>query len=1322
MKKMLINATQHEELRVALVDGQQLYDLDMETLYSAQKKSNIYKGKITRIEPSLEAVFVDYGSQRHGFLPFKEIAKEYLIGSTNTQGEKLGMKDMLEVGQDVLVQIEKEERGNKGAALTTYISLAGRFLVLMPNNPRAGGVSRRIQGDERKELRDTLDQLEIPEDMGVIVRTAGVGRVQEELQWDLDFLMQVWTAISEEYVKSPPQRLVYQESNIIVRALRDYLRPDIAQILIDDPRVYQQALSFMNLVMPSSANKLKLYEDTTPLFTRYQIEGQIESAYQRTVKLPSGGEIVIDYTEALVSIDINSSKATKGGDIEETAYQTNLEAADEIARQMRLRDFGGLIVIDFIDMLSQRNRKDIEQRLYDATTIDRARVQIGRISRFGLLEMSRQRLRASIDEASHQVCPRCKGQGSIRGIQSQSLSILRLIEEEAMKDRTVRIIGELPVSIATYLLNEKRSALRGIEQRHEVDIVLMPNVNLHTPDYCIERVRDDEVDEERIPSYRMPLRHESNEDTPLQHGHMPAPEQAAVSNIVPHAPAPQQPEKTEKREKGGLSALFSKVVALFKDSGSAAPNAEQVREQVKNKEKNNRQPRQDRQRQARQERQEARGEKENRDEERRQPRRERQRQQDTTALEKLAAQERVEPNTAAGNLPREEKSNRRRAKAEPVQDDVNPSIEQLQNPPETINGRPVGKGRPRDVHAVRGQGKAPETRRAAQEQQAAYEVEAETAASENLQADLPFAPAQHNEAAAVQESAPQAPAVKSAQPGLVSFLNDSETAATAETAETAAEEAATEAVETEETTSITADVAAEAHESAATAVGENAEAAEAPAKKTRTRRTRKSAAEKAAAEAAQAAEAETEIPAESVAAETLSETAEAQVLEVQEEQPVQAVEAAETAAPLEQAESSSEETVAEAEKAVTEEEAAVQVKEEAAETTKVIAEKGNPLQQLAQFGQSAWYDNIHRAMLKNGELQRLIEEDDLRGVTSNPAIFQKALAESEGYDQALQHWLEHNTGGVRDAFFALAIEDIQMACDQMLPVFERTGGVDGMVSLEVSPDIAHDSEKTIAEAKALFAKVARENVMIKVPATEAGVRAVRELTAAGVHVNATLLFSVSRYQQVLEAYIDGLKARVEAGESIDYLRSVASFFVSRVDSAIDEALPEEHAALRGRAAVANAQLAYRYFLERISHDDWLDLQQRGAKVQRLLWASTGTKNPQYSDTRYVDLLIGRNTVNTIPPATYQAFKDHGRASDSLLRRIEEAPQLMRRMAEIGIDMEKIAAKLEKEGIAQFEKAFADLLNTLSGKIKALRQAPADEGQNEHEEEGADDGQ
>ena len=573
MKRMLINATQQEELRVALVDGQQLYDLDIETLYSAQKKANIYKGKITRIEPSLEAAFVDYGAQRHGFLPFKEIGKEYLTGSTTAHEGQPSFKDMIEVGQEVLVQIDKEERGNKGAALTTYISLAGRFLVLMPNNPRAGGVSRRIQGDDRKELRETLDMLDVPDNMGIIVRTAGVGRAQEELQWDLDFLLQLWEAISEEYRKAPPQRLIYQE-NIIVRALRDYLRPDIGQILIDDERVYQQASDFMTLVMPNNLNKLKLYQDNIPLFTRYQIEGQIESAYQRNVQLPSGGELVIDYTEALVSIDINSSKATKGGDIEETAYQTNLEAADEIARQMRLRDLGGLIVIDFIDMGVSRNRKDVENRLYDATKIDRARVQIGRISRFGLLELSRQRLRPSMDESSHRVCPRCKGQGSIRGIQSMALSLLRLIEEEAMKERTRRITGELPVSIATYLLNEKRAVIRQIEQRNKVEVVLVPNADLHTPDYYIERQREDDWDEDAIPipSYRLRTRHESHEesDIAVKPGETVA-EQAAVQGIVPRAPAPQIAPTVQKT---GLAALFSKVVALFKENRDAATNLE----------------------------------------------------------------------------------------------------------------------------------------------------------------------------------------------------------------------------------------------------------------------------------------------------------------------------------------------------------------------------------------------------------------------------------------------------------------------------------------------------------------------------------------------------------------------------------------------------------------------------------------------------------------------------------------------------------------------------------------------------------------------------
>ena len=566
MKKMLINATQQEELRVALVDGQQLYDLDIETLYSSQRKSNIYKGKITRIEPSLEAVFVDYGAQRHGFLPFKEISKEFLVGSTSAENHH-STKDMLRVGQQILVQIDKEERGNKGAALTTYISLAGRFLVLMPNNPRAGGVSRRIQGDERQELKDTLDQLDLPEDMGIIIRTAGMGRSVEELQWDLDFLLQVWTAITEEYGRSGDNHLIYQDNNIIVRALRDYLRADIVKILIDDEKVFLQARAFMRLVMPNNLNKLERYNDNIPLFSRYQVEAQIESAYRRNVKLPSGGELVIDYSEALVSIDINSSKATKGGDIEETAYQTNLEAADEIARQMRLRDLGGLIVIDFIDMNVAKNRRDIEMRMVRATQVDRARIQIGKISRFGLLELSRQRLRPSMDELSHHVCPRCKGQGSIRGVQSLALSLLRIIEEEAMKDKTVQIRGELPVNVATYLLNEKRQALHLIERRNGVQVLIVPNPNMETPDYEIHRVREEELEElGHSPSYRLPLRQRAHEESEgLIDRNLELGEQPAVKSILPDAPLPEAPA-AESPQKKELAGSFAKVVSFFKEN------------------------------------------------------------------------------------------------------------------------------------------------------------------------------------------------------------------------------------------------------------------------------------------------------------------------------------------------------------------------------------------------------------------------------------------------------------------------------------------------------------------------------------------------------------------------------------------------------------------------------------------------------------------------------------------------------------------------------------------------------------------------------------
>ncbi|MDO5091165.1 MAG: Rne/Rng family ribonuclease, partial [Cardiobacteriaceae bacterium] len=779
MKRMLINATQQEELRVALVDGQQLYDLDIETLHSAQKKSNIYKGKITRIEPSLEAVFVDYGSARHGFLPFKEIAKEYLVGSTYTGDGQPSFKDMIRVGQDVLVQIDKEERGNKGAALTTYISLAGRFLVLMPNNPRAGGVSRRIQGDDRRELRDTLDSLDAPDNMGVIVRTAGVGRAQEELQWDLDFLLQLWDAISEEYQKAPPQRLIYQESNIIVRALRDYLRPDIGQILIDDERVYQQATDFMKLVMPNNINKLKLYNDNIPLFTRYQIEGQIETAYQRNVQLPSGGELVIDYTEALVSIDINSSRATKGGDIEETAYQTNLEAADEIARQLRLRDLGGLIVIDFIDMGVSRNRKDVEQRLMDATNIDRARIQIGRISRFGLLEMSRQRLRPSLDEASHQVCPRCKGQGSIRGIQSMALSLLRLIEEEAMKERTVRITGELPVAIATFLLNEKRHAIRQIELRNGVEVILVPNPNLHTPDYHIERLRDDEVSEEmaRTPSYRVPVRRESEEDTAQKAAARALPEQAAVQGVVPQSPVPQAK---------GLSAFFSKVVALFKEDRNASKPGQKARGNDKGEKSDSRD---NGERSRRRDQDGQRNGRRNNGERRRRYERDEDPARDNFVADEADNARQEVPAVAEHRAEKEkpareergergERNNRRERNAA-VKDDVNPSLEALANPPQEINGREVRKGRPRDVNAVRGQGKAEETRLHLGEENAAqaHEILEEQALAAVAEAPQQAVVDTAEEAVVLtdlqdgaQDFVPSAAELQGAAPGMVAML------------------------------------------------------------------------------------------------------------------------------------------------------------------------------------------------------------------------------------------------------------------------------------------------------------------------------------------------------------------------------------------------------------------------------------------------------------------------------------------------------------------------------------------------------------------------
>jgi ribonuclease E len=538
MKRMLVNATQKEELRVAMVDGQKLYDLDVETPSREQRKSNIYKGRITRIEPSLEACFVDYGVQRHGFLPLKEVSTEYFIKDPE---ERIQIRDVLREGQEIVVQVDKEERGTKGAALTTFISLAGRFIVLMPNNPGAGGVSRRIQGEERDSVRQSLEDLQIPDGMGCIVRTAGIGRSTEELRWDLDYLLRVWEAIKQVVVTRPAPFLIYQEGNAIVRALRDYFSNDIGEILIDNPNVYQEAVDFMERVLPHNIKKLKLYEDTTvPLFTRYQIESQIESAYNHKVQLPSGGSIVIDRTEALTAIDINSARSTKGEDIEETALNTNLEAADEIARQLRLRDLGGLVVVDFIDMGPQRNQREVEERLRQAVRHDRARIQIGKISRFGLLEMSRQRLRPSLEESTQSACPRCNGAGNIRSVESLALAILRLVGEEARKERTAKVIAQLPLDCANYILNEKRDWVQTLQDANGVSVVLIGNPDLETPNYILRRVRDDEVSlpENSATSYKLL---EPKPDPSLAYEEVkrqPKAEEAAVSNVLPATPVP----------------------------------------------------------------------------------------------------------------------------------------------------------------------------------------------------------------------------------------------------------------------------------------------------------------------------------------------------------------------------------------------------------------------------------------------------------------------------------------------------------------------------------------------------------------------------------------------------------------------------------------------------------------------------------------------------------------------------------------------------------------------------------------------------------------
>lgn len=721
MKRMLINATQQEELRVALVDGQRLYDLDIESPGHEQKKANIYKGKITRIEPSLEAAFVDYGAERHGFLPLKEIAREYFPANYNAHGRP-NIKDVLREGQEVIVQIDKEERGNKGAALTTFISLAGSYLVLMPNNPRAGGISRRIEGDDRTELKEALASLELPDGMGLIVRTAGVGKSAEALQWDLSFRLKHWEAIQKAAESRPAPFLIHQESNVIVRAFRDYLRQDIGEILIDNPKVLELARQHIAaLGRPDFSSKIKLYTGEIPLFSHYQIESQIESAFQREVRLPSGGSIVIDSTEALTAIDINSARATRGGDIEETAFNTNLEAADEIARQLRLRDLGGLIVIDFIDMTPVRHQRAVENRLREAVRQDRARIQISHISRFGLLEMSRQRLSPSLGESSHHVCPRCSGTGTVRDNESLSLSILRLIEEEALKENTQEVHAIVPVPIASYLLNEKRTAVNAIETRQDgVRCVIVPNDQMETPHYSVLRVRKGE--ETPTLSYMLPKLHEEAMALPSEEefAERKRPEQPALATFampeVPPAPTPAEPPvkaaapkaavaPAAPAEPGLLSRFFGALKSLFSGSEDVKP-AEQPapkaaekpeRQQDRRKRQNNRRDRNDRS--ERRDNRDNRGERsengENRDENRRNRRNAQQnaenrdnRQQATDVADKAKSGDEQQQ-------PRRERNRRRSDDKRQAQQEVKALNLDEQQTPETEQEERVRQAQPR---------------------------------------------------------------------------------------------------------------------------------------------------------------------------------------------------------------------------------------------------------------------------------------------------------------------------------------------------------------------------------------------------------------------------------------------------------------------------------------------------------------------------------------------------------------------------------------------------------------------------------------------------
>ena len=619
MKRMLFNATQAEELRVAIVDGQKLVDLDIESAAKEQRKSNIYKAVVTRVEQSLEACFIDYGADRHGFLPFKEIARQFLKGGRkggddeDGEGGRGRIQDQIREGMELIVQVDKDERGNKGAALTTYISLAGRYLVLMPNNPRGGGVSRRVEGEDRNELRDAVSQLDVPNGMSVIARTAGIGRSAEELQWDLNYLMQLWRAVEDAAKLQPGAYLIYQESSLVIRAIRDYYHPDIGEILIDTEAIFEQAQQFMAHVMPDNVHRVKLYKDDVPLFSRFQIEHQIETAYGRQVPLPSGGAIVIDHTEALVSIDVNSARATKGSDIEATAFNTNLEAADELARQLRLRDLGGLIVVDFIDMESAKNQREVETRLRDALRYDRARIQLGKISRFGLMELSRQRLRPALAESAYIACPRCHGVGHIRGTESTALHILRILQEEAMKDNTAQIVAQVPVDVATFLLNEKRTEVLSIETRFKVNVLLVPNRHLETPNYSIERLRHDDLNQAEPLPLSFDLVEGPEEQDVAKAKKEEAKEvrqEAVVKGITPAQPAPmpQEPAPAPQAQAAPAPAhrsappsagsWFDRMMGWFRSkpahTESAAPSAAPARDSGKERPRRDREGREGR--------------------------------------------------------------------------------------------------------------------------------------------------------------------------------------------------------------------------------------------------------------------------------------------------------------------------------------------------------------------------------------------------------------------------------------------------------------------------------------------------------------------------------------------------------------------------------------------------------------------------------------------------------------------------------------------------------------------------------------------------------